>query len=128
MNRFRSVYRLITGAAILLPGICLLGQLLRIAPDFSREAVSAALKPIILLALPAVLLCLAAPLLGIAGGKTILPAQPGPMPKEKAPGKAARLILFALTAVFLALGVLNGGMRDVLAKAINICTECIGLG
>ena len=27
-----------------------------------------------------------------------------------------------------ALGVLNGGMADVLGKAIRICTECIGLG
>ena len=28
----------------------------------------------------------------------------------------------------LVAGVLNGGMRDVLVKAVNICTECIGLG
>lgn len=30
--------------------------------------------------------------------------------------------------VFVILGVYNGGAGDVLAKAINICTECIGLG
>ena len=128
MNRFRSIYRRITGAAILLPVLGLLWQLLRVAPDFSREAVSAALKPVLLLTLPAVLLCLAAPALGISGGETILPVKPGPMPEEKSPKKSVRLILFALAAAFLALGVLNGGMRDVLAKAINICTECIGLG
>ena len=29
---------------------------------------------------------------------------------------------------FIIAGVLNGGMEDVLNKAINICTECIGLG
>ncbi|MFR0735032.1 MAG: CD1871A family CXXC motif-containing protein [Oscillospiraceae bacterium] len=23
---------------------------------------------------------------------------------------------------------MNGGLRDVLVKAVNICTECIGLG
>lgn len=35
----------------------------------------------------------------------------------------------ALVAVVLiVLGVLNGGMADVLGKAIRICTECIGLG
>ena len=33
-----------------------------------------------------------------------------------------------LAAMLLAAGMLNGGMRDVLMKAINICTECIGLG
>ena len=41
---------------------------------------------------------------------------------------AARAAMFALAVVLLALGAANGGMRDVLVKAINICTECIGLG
>lgn len=30
--------------------------------------------------------------------------------------------------VFIVLGAVNGGARDVFIKAINICTECIGLG
>lgn len=41
---------------------------------------------------------------------------------------AARAVAFALAVSLLALGAANGGMRDVLVKAINICTECIGLG
>lgn len=41
---------------------------------------------------------------------------------------AARLVLLAAAAVLIVLGVSNGGMFDVLVKAINICTECIGLG
>lgn len=41
---------------------------------------------------------------------------------------AARAAMFALAVTLLALGAANGGMRDVLVKAINICTECIGLG
>lgn len=41
---------------------------------------------------------------------------------------AARAAMFALAVALLALGAANGGMRDVLVKAINICTECIGLG
>ncbi|MDO4385048.1 MAG: CD1871A family CXXC motif-containing protein [Clostridia bacterium] len=41
---------------------------------------------------------------------------------------AARAAVFALAVALLALGAANGGMRDVLVKAINICTECIGLG
>ena len=36
--------------------------------------------------------------------------------------------LLVIAVVFIVLGVLNGGMDDVLAKAIRICTECIGLG
>lgn len=39
-----------------------------------------------------------------------------------------RGILFAVGVTFVVLGVLNGGANDVLVKAINICTECIGLG
>lgn len=37
------------------------------------------------------------------------------------------VIAFAAVALII-LGVFNGGMRDVLGKAINICRECIGLG
>ena len=40
----------------------------------------------------------------------------------------ARIAVAAVGAVFVVIGVLNGGMRDVFVKAINICTECIGLG
>lgn len=40
----------------------------------------------------------------------------------------ARGVLFVVAVVFIVLGVLNGGMADVLAKAVRICTECIGLG
>ncbi len=39
-----------------------------------------------------------------------------------------RICLLALSALFLILGVLNGGARDVFAKAAAVCSECIGLG
>ncbi len=39
-----------------------------------------------------------------------------------------RSVLLVVALVFILLGVINGGLRDVLVKAINICTECIGLG
>ena len=41
---------------------------------------------------------------------------------------AVRIAVFAVGALFLVLGLLNGGNSDVLGKAINICYECIGLG
>ena len=37
-------------------------------------------------------------------------------------------VLAALAVTFIILGIFNDGMRAVLAKAIDICTECIGLG
>lgn len=39
-----------------------------------------------------------------------------------------RIAVAAVAIVFIVLGIFNGGIADVLAKAINICTECIGLG
>ena len=52
-----------------------------------------------------------------------------PCERKARPAKtAARAVAFALAVGLLALGAANGGMRDVLVKAINICTECIGLG
>ena len=43
-------------------------------------------------------------------------------------GVALRAILIAAAALLIALGIANGGMRDVFLKAIRICTECVGLG
>ena len=39
-----------------------------------------------------------------------------------------RLAVLAVALVFIGVGIWNGGMNDVLTKAIMICTECIGLG
>lgn len=39
-----------------------------------------------------------------------------------------RIAVLAVAILLIALGIFNGGMRDVLGKAIKICTECIGLG
>lgn len=41
---------------------------------------------------------------------------------------AVKLILVAIGVAALVYGALAGGTADVLAKAVNICTECIGLG
>lgn len=41
---------------------------------------------------------------------------------------ALRLAALALGVTFVIVGIYNGGAGDVLRKAINICTECIGLG
>ena len=48
--------------------------------------------------------------------------------RREYPVTMIRTALYVLAAVLIMLGVLNGGLRDVLIKAINICTECIGLG
>ncbi len=56
--------------------------------------------------------------------------------REKKERPKARLVGLILARVGIALagvalvvvGIVNGGMKDVLLKAINICTQCIGLG
>ena len=52
-------------------------------------------------------------------------------PRSTADGKrlgALRAALLAVAAALILLGVFNQSARDVLYKAITICTECVGLG
>jgi len=49
-------------------------------------------------------------------------------PEKTQPSGRLRLSLYVLALVLILLGIVNGGLWDVLVKAINICTECIGLG
>lgn len=39
-----------------------------------------------------------------------------------------RIAVCAIGVAFVVWGISNGGMADVLAKAVEICTQCIGLG
>ena len=39
-----------------------------------------------------------------------------------------RLIAAAAAVIMIIAGICNGGLKDVLVKAINLCTECVGLG
>jgi len=53
-----------------------------------------------------------------------------PLPAKSA-GKtviAIRCAIAVVAIVFIAVGAFNGSAKDVLAKAVKICTECIGLG
>ena len=42
--------------------------------------------------------------------------------------RTVRLVIALLALALIVLGLANGQARDVLNKAINICTECLGLG
>ena len=42
--------------------------------------------------------------------------------------KITKLIILGIAVITLVLGAIFGGYADVLTKAVNICTECIGLG
>lgn len=102
------------------------------APIFTREAMWAGLLRLWPLGAAWLAGMLAA---AVFGGKApvrrpkIAPL-PGPMssPTETRPLRLFRAALFAAALTLIALGVLNGGLSDVLIKAVHICTECIGLG
>ena len=47
---------------------------------------------------------------------------------QKKKQNIARIAVFIVAIIFIIAGITNGGMFDVFVKAINICTECIGLG
>lgn len=51
-----------------------------------------------------------------------------PVDGEKRSVWLVRTVLLIFAAVMIVVGIFNGGMGDVLAKAVRICTECIGLG
>lgn len=42
--------------------------------------------------------------------------------------KIVRIAVLVLAVALIILGVVNGGMHDVLVKAKKICMECVGLG
>ncbi len=54
-----------------------------------------------------------------------------PEPKPAAPPAkrgTAQIVLIAVALALIVIGIVNGSARDVLYKAIMICTECVGLG
>ena len=70
----------------------------------------------------------------LASGKRAVGAQKQDLPTTRRLTADPRFVwivrgvILAVGVVFVVLGILNGGMADVLGKAIRICTECIGLG
>lgn len=61
----------------------------------------------------------------IPAGETVIPA---PKAESKNLLVIARWVLVAVAVAILLYGFFTGGTADVLTKAKNICTECVGLG
>lgn len=119
---------------------------LKAFPEEPNEAILDMVKNVLPCAAAAFLLCCGATIFDAISAKKILPevkkmlALAGRDRQTKPAGAfaaiiaspytllAARIAVLAAAIALIVLGVLNGGMADVLGKAINICTECIGLG
>lgn len=65
----------------------------------------------------------------LEAAKTAPKRKPEPQTAQKSPlVPVGQIALYVAAIIMLIAGIMNGGMYDVLVKAINICTECIGLG
>ncbi len=113
---------------------------------YTREKVAARLLPV----LPLIVLSFALTVYGLVkgikdndAGKPVkdaeltnniraLRARAAEPPKTSAEAKRRQKILWcalmALAVCFVVMGIVGGSMKDVLVKAIKICTECVGLG
>ena len=104
---------------------------------YTREKAVAAITPVI----PLFVISLAMTIYGLVNGiEDENKDKPSPDVKidgpdfnKVGPEKAARRVLIrrvllAAAICFVVMGIFNGSMRDVLVKAIKICTECVGLG
>lgn len=103
---------------------------LHIFPVFSRDTVAARLKSMLpWLAFYIVLLCVCTAVTAKDKAKREKASDKiYARPVEVKHIRLIRMALIAAAILFILLGAMNGGAGDVLIKAKNICTECIGLG
>ena len=100
---------------------------------FTREKVAAALRPMAPLFLVFIGTTVSGWLLGVKD-EAYMARTISPLPAKAVSQEGGRVPLIVRTAVlalavaFIVLGILNGGLEDVLTKANAICMECVGLG
>lgn len=134
----RRVLTLGCGVAVIAMSIPALGYLLTRA-NFTDQELEAVMGRMLLHVAPWVVLSFAA-VIGVsqacrasmerelAALKDAPKGKTEPDEPRRLPVQPIRIALYLLAVLFIVLGVMNGGWYDVLVKAINICTECIGLG
>ena len=140
--RILRVYSILLGVVIVIAALCLMAGCLYIYNSgdqpYSREIVAATFSKI---AIP-VFLCIGMIILGFVLNFLLSPVDEKKEKKvanitkelseadilEAKRIKVTRYCILGVAILFLVYGLATGGIADVLAKAINICTECIGLG
>ena len=97
---------------------------------FSREKIAEAFRLIRPLFYVTIGVSAVGLILGIKDENGLKPVKGGKIqnPVSCTRGKILCAILLIAAVCLLTAGVFNGSARDVLGKAVNICTECIGLG
>lgn len=138
-GQLRKRYGIALSIILIITGICLMAACLHIYQGgdgvFSREIVAEHFAGIAVL----VYLCLGMIVLGfvldlfLPHEKKKSAAKGNHTPSQKqTPGKqdhsCLRWVILVAAVIILVYGYMHGGTADVLTKAINICTECVGLG
>ena len=108
---------------------------------FTRERAGAKLLPVLPLLCCAVGLTVAGVLLGIRDENEDKPVRDEKLLRDlgsiqeravhqQADRKTAilRTAVLVIALVLIVIGIINGGLEDVLAKGAAVCTECVGLG
>lgn len=109
---------------------------------YTREKAAAAIGRYLPLLLLAVITNIACAVTGTRDGRQDEPAADPALinlykkEREDAPAgaadprrlRAARAAVLIIAVLFVIAGILNGSMEDMFIKAVNICSECIGLG
>ena len=108
---------------------------------FTRERVGAKLLPVLPLLFCAAGLTIAGVILGIRDENADKPVKDEKLLRnlgsirERAVHQQAdqktltlRTAVLVIALVLIVIGIINGGLEDVLAKGAAICTECVGLG
>lgn len=140
--RILRVYSILLGVVIVIAALCLMAGCLIIYNSghqpYSPEIVAQTFSKI---SIP-VFLCIAMIILGFVLNFLLSPVDEKKEKKvanitkelseadilEAKRIKVTRYCILGVAILFLVYGLATGGIADVLAKAINICTECIGLG
>ena len=104
-----------------------------LSPIYTREKVIRALVPAAILIGIGLILMIISFAKGIRDENAQRPAKNVKISRKPArnTNKAVnilRIVILLLAVIFIVLGANNGSANDVFGKAVNICTECIGLG
>lgn len=136
--------RILAGAAAIVCALALMAACIGIYRSgehpYSQAAVAQAFAPIRPIVYASVAICLGATLLHLIAPNATASAarrpkthpRTSPQPSEQLQKRhtvpCVQVALLCLALALVLWGVARGGIADVLAKAINICTECVGLG
>lgn len=135
--RLRKIYKILLSISIIITGICLIYGCLSIyfsGNDYSRDIVAKTFSQIDIPVFVSLALIVIDIIWELVSPSTSVQKKAQkkfdttPNTTTNKNVKITKLIILGIAIITLVLGAIFGGYADVLTKAVNICTECIGLG